>query len=58
MTMKVVSASGDDSITNFRYADDIVVNAEEEEEAGILIDRVDRTTTRYKIEIGPDKTKR
>ena len=44
-------------ITNFRFADDIVVNAEVEEEAGILIDRLDRTTTRYKMEIGPDKTK-
>ena len=43
-------------ITNFRFADDIVVNAEEEEEAGVLIDRLDRTTTRYKMEIG-DKTK-
>ena len=43
-------------ITNFRFADDIVVNAEEEE-AGILIDRLDRTTARYKMEIGPDKTK-
>ena len=44
--------------TNFRFADDIVINAEEEEEeAGILIDRLDRTTTRYKMEIGPDKTK-
>ena len=42
-------------ITNFRFADDIVVNAEEE--AGVLIDRLDRTTTRYKMEIGPDKTK-
>ena len=40
-------------ITNFRFADDIVVNAEE---AGVLIDRLDRTT-RYKMEIGPDKTK-
>ena len=38
-------------ITNFRFADDIVVNAEEEE------DRLDRTTTKYKMEIGPDKTK-
>ena len=28
-------------ITNFRFADDIVVNAEEEEEAGVLIDRLD-----------------
>ena len=44
-------------ITNFHFADDIVVNAEEEEEAGVLIDRLDRTTTRYKMEIGPDKTK-
>ena len=44
-------------ITNFRFADDIVVNAEEEEEAGVLIDRLDRTTTRYKMEIGQDKTK-
>ena len=42
-------------ITNFRFADDIVVNAEEE--AGVRINRFDRTTTRYKMEIGPDKTK-
>ena len=48
---------GGQLITNCRFADDIVVNAEEEEEAGILIDRLDRTTTRYKMEIGPDKTK-
>ena len=33
-----------------RFADDIVVNAEEdEEEAGILVDRFDTTTTRYKM---------
>ena len=44
-------------ITNFRFADDIVVNAEDGEEAGVLVDRLDTTTTRYKIEIGPDKTK-
>ena len=44
-------------ITNFRFPDDIIVNAEEEKEAGVLIDRLDRTTTRYKMEIGPDKTK-
>ena len=43
-------------ITNFRFADDIVVNAEEEEEAGILVNRLDTTTTRYKMEICPDKT--
>ena len=39
-------------ITNFWFADDIVVTAEEEE-AGVLIDRLDRTTTRYKMEISP-----
>ena len=44
-------------ITNFRFADDIVVNAEEEEEAGVLVDYLDTTITRYKTEIGPDKTK-
>ena len=44
-------------ITNFRFADDIVVNAEKEEEAGVLVDRLDTTTTRYKMEIGSDKMK-
>ena len=44
-------------ITNFFFADDIVVNAEDEEEASVLVDRLDTTTTRYKMEIGPDKTK-
>ena len=44
-------------ITNFRFADDTVANAEEEEEAGVLVYRLDTTTTRYKMEIGPDKTK-
>ena len=53
MTTMVVSASEDD----FRFADDIVVNAEAEKEAGVLVDRLDRTSTRYTVEIGPDKTK-
>ena len=44
-------------ITNFRFADDIVVNAEDEEEAGDLVDRLNTTSTRYKMEIGPDKPK-
>ena len=43
--------------SNFRFADDIVVNAEDEEEAGVLVDRLDTTTTRYKMKIGPNKTK-
>ena len=44
-------------ITNFHFADDMVVNAEEKEEAGVLVDRLDTITTRYKMEIGQDKTK-
>ena len=43
--------------TSFRFADDIVVNAEEEEEAGVMVDRPNTTTTKFKMEIGPDKTK-
>ena len=39
---------GERLITNFRFADGIVVNAEEEEEAGVLVHRLDTTTTRYK----------
>ena len=31
------------------------MHIEEEEEAGILEDRLDTTTTKYKLEIGPDK---
>ena len=52
MTMKVVSASEDDLCP-----DGIVVNEEEEEEVDVLADRLDTTTTMYKTEIGPDKTK-
>ena len=48
---------GGQLITNFRFADDIVVNAEDEEKAGVLVNRLDTTNTRYKMEIGPDKTK-
>ena len=44
-------------ITNFRFADDIVVNTEDEEEADVLADGLDRTTTFYKLRIGPVKTK-
>ena len=56
MTMKVVSALEDDLLptsalqmtTNLRFADDIVVNAEEEEEGGILVDHLDTTTRQDK----------
>ena len=41
-------------ITKFRFADDIVVNAEDEEEARVLVNRLDTTTASCKMEIGPD----
>ena len=55
--MKEVSASKDDLLPKSSFADDIVVNAEKAEEAGVLVDRLYTATTRYKMEIGPDKTK-
>ena len=42
-------------ITNFCFADDIVVNAEEEEEAGVLVDLLDTTTTRPRQDKSDDK---
>ena len=53
MTMKVVSALGGGATY---YQLKIIVNAEEEE-ADVLVDRLDTTTTRYKMVIGPDKSK-
>ena len=50
-----MSASEDD-ITNFRFADDIVVNAEEKEEACVLVDGLGTTATTYKMEIGRTTT--
>ena len=44
-------------IINFRFAAYIVVNAEKEEESGDLVDRPDKTSTRFKIKIGPGKKK-
>ena len=38
-------------ITKLRFADDMVVNTEEEKEADVL----DTSTTRYKMDISPDK---
>ena len=37
-------------ITNFRFADDIVVNVEEKE-ADVLVDCLDTTTTGFKMEM-------
>ena len=44
-------------ITSFRFTDDIFVNAEEEEEADVLVDRLDTTIAMHKMENDLDKTK-
>ena len=51
-----VSISGP-IITNFSCADGIIVNAEEEVKADALVDCPETTTTRYRMEVGADKTK-
>ena len=48
---------GGRNITNLRFADDIDALAEEEQELEALVESLDKTCTRYKIEISAEKTK-
>ena len=48
---------GGRSITNLRFADDIDALAEEEQELEALVESLDKTCTRYKMEISAEKTK-
>ena len=48
---------GGRNITNLRFADDIDVLAEEEHELAALVESLDKTCTRYKMEIGAEKNK-
>ena len=41
---------------NFHFADGVIANAEEGEAADDIATSMDKTFTRYKIEIGSDKT--
>ena len=45
------------NITNLRFADDIDVLAEEEQELEAVGKSLDKTCTRYKMEISAKKTK-
>ena len=45
------------SITNLRFADDIDALAEEGQEQEALVESIDKTCTRYKMEISAEKTK-
>ena len=48
---------GGRNITNLRFADDIYALAEEEQELEALVESLDKTCTRYKMEISAEKTK-
>ena len=45
------------NITNLRFADDIGALAEEDQELEALVESLDKTCTRYKMEISAEKTK-
>ena len=51
-----VSISGS-NFTNLRFADDIEALAEEEQELEVLVESLDITCTRYKMEISAEKIK-
>ena len=48
---------GGRNITNPRFADDIDALAEEVQELEALVESLDKTCTRYKMEISAEKTK-
>ena len=48
---------GGRTITNLRFADDIDALADETQELQALIESLDKTCTRYKMEISAEKTK-
>ena len=48
---------GDRTITNLRFADDIDGLAGEEEELANLVERLDKASTAYGMEISAEKTK-
>ena len=48
---------GGSNITKLQFADDIDAIAQEEQELETLVESLDKTCTRYKMEISAEKTK-
>ena len=48
---------GGRNITNLQFADDIDAPAKEEQELEALLEKLDQTCTRYKMEMSAEKTK-
>ena len=55
--MKALSALRGKTVTNLRFADDINGLAREEEELAKLVERLDKASTAYGMEINAEKTK-
>ena len=53
--MKALSALEARTITNLRFADDIDGSAGEEEELAKLVERLDKASTAYGMEISTEK---
>ena len=51
------ASTGGRNITNLRFADDIDALADEKQEQEALVESLDKTCTRYKMEISAEKTK-
>ena len=49
--------TGERNITSLRFADDIAAIAEERQELEALVKSLDKTSTRYKMQIGAEKDK-
>ena len=54
---EVTASTGGRTITNLRFADDISGLAGEEEELATLVERLDKASTAYGMEISAEKTK-
>ena len=55
MPTKLLASIGDRILTNLRFADDIGGLAGEEEELAKLIERLDKASTAFSIEISAEK---
>ena len=57
ISVQTLFAIGGRNITNMHFADDVDALAEEEQELEALVESLDKTCTRYKMEISAEKTK-
>ena len=56
-TERVKVSIGGRNITSLRFADDMEALGEEEQDLEALVESLDKTCTRYRVEISAEKTK-